>query len=493
MMRRCMALGVAMCMLTCMPMEAFAVENSLGTDTSVATQNEISQEQRAQLEQQYEPIQKRIEEENIPISITVDDFIEEYAYGQDVYGTVEEYVSRYNALIDEAAANVEVGEPEDGASDEDVIEGEESSNQGASPEWYYNTGEKLPRSVAYNRNIIPAVEKGDIVYEAQGGLGVTGHIAIVEGKYYSAEKKQYYVRLIEAIQQGVCRSVLVDQRVVDKTVTVYRVTGASNAQKNAAVSFCRSQLGKKYHCDFSHDTSASEKDWYCSELVWAAYKNQGIDIETKGSVNEPGVTPRDIARASNHTTCPINGAKPENSLKDISNHWAKDQIRYVVGNGLMSGVSSTAFEPNTAMTRAMIVTVLYRMENEPNAAKNVFSDVPNGMWYTDAISWAHRNNIVSGYSSDKFGPNDPVTREQAAVIMYRYAKMRNYNTAYTDSSLNKFSDKGSISSYAVTAMKWATSRGVMTGTSSTTIAPKTNITRAQTATMLKNFLEKTAR
>lgn len=337
------------------------------------------------------------------------------------------------------------------------------------------------------------MEKGDIVYEAQGGLGVTGHIAIVEGKYYSAEKKQYYVRLIEAIQQGVCRSVLVDQRVVDKTVTVYRVTGASNAQKNAAVSFCRSQLGKKYHCDLSHDTSASEKDWYCSELVWAAYKNQGIDIETKGSVNEPGVTPRDIARASNHTTCPINGAKPENSLKDISNHWAKDQIRYVVGNGLMSGVSSTAFEPNTAMTRAMIVTVLYRMENEPNAAKNVFSDVPNGMWYTDAISWAHRNNIVSGYSSDKFGPNDPVTREQAAVIMYRYAKMRNYNTAYTDSSLNKFSDKGSISSYAVTAMKWATSRGVMTGTSSTTIAPKTNITRAQTATMLKDFLEKTAR
>ena len=126
------------------------------------------------------------------------------------------------------------------------------------------------------------MEKGDIVYEAQGGFGVTGHIAIVEGKYYSAEKKQYYVRLIEAIEQGVCRSVLVDQRVVDKTVTVYRVTGASNAQKNAAVSFCRSQLGKKYNCDLSHDTSASEKDWYCSELVWAAYKNQGIDIETKG-------------------------------------------------------------------------------------------------------------------------------------------------------------------------------------------------------------------
>lgn len=493
MMRRWMALGVAMCMLTCVPMEAFAVEDSLGTEISEATQNEISQEEKAQLEQQYEPIQKRIEEENLPISITVDGFIEEYTYGKDVYGTVEEYVSRYNALLDEAAANVEVSEPEDGASDEDVIEGEVSSNQGASPAWYYNTGEKLPRSVAYNKNILSAVEKGDIVYEAKGGFGVTGHIAIVEGKYYSAEKKQYYVRLIEAIQQGVCRSVLVDQRVDDKSVTVYRVTGASNAQKNAAVSFCRSQLGKKYNCDLERNTSANEKDWYCSELVWAAYKNQGIDIETKGSINEPGVTPRDIARASNHTACSISGAKPEDNLKDISNHWAKNQIRYVVGNGLMGGVSSTKFEPDGAMTRAMLVTVLYGMENKPNAAQNTFSDVPNGMWYTDAISWAHRNNIVGGYSSDKFGPYDPVTREQAALIMYKYAKMRNYNTAYTDSSLDKFSDKGSISSYAVTAMKWAASRGVMSGTSSTTIAPKASITRAQTAAMLKNFLEKTAR
>ena len=85
MMRRWMALGVAMCMLTCVPMEAFAVEDSLGTEISEATQNEISQEEKAQLEQQYEPIQKRIEEENLPISITVDDFIEEYAYGKTNY------------------------------------------------------------------------------------------------------------------------------------------------------------------------------------------------------------------------------------------------------------------------------------------------------------------------------------------------------------------------------------------------------------------------
>lgn len=141
--------------------------------------------------------------------------------------------------------------------------------------------------------------KGDIIFEAEGGFGITGHIAIVEGRFYDSKQKKYYYRIIEAIDQGVVRSVLDDERVDDKDVSIYRVKGSTAEQRNKAVNFCISQLGKPYFLDFKKDRSENQKDWYCSELVWAAYKNQGIDIETSDFLNEPGVTPRDIKNSSN--------------------------------------------------------------------------------------------------------------------------------------------------------------------------------------------------
>ncbi|MBR3770737.1 MAG: hypothetical protein IKL07_00555 [Clostridium sp.] len=167
--------------------------------------------------------------------------------------------------------------------------------------WYYNTGTSIPSKATpvYSKyKLLNNVKAGDIVYEANGGLGVTGHIAIVEGKYYDSTKKMYYIRVIEAISSGVVRSILDDTRVDDKAVTIYRVSGATSAQKTAALNFCKGELGSKYFCDLKKDTSSSETDWYCSELVWAGYKNQGIDIETTTGINEPGITPRDIARSS---------------------------------------------------------------------------------------------------------------------------------------------------------------------------------------------------
>ena len=128
MLRRWKALGIVMCMLACVPLEACTLPNHSGEDTSATTQNEISREERAQLKREYKPIQKRIKKENLPFSVTVDDFIEEYAYGKDVYGTVEEYVSRYNALLDDAVKSAEENESEDEVSDEDAVEGEGSSN-----------------------------------------------------------------------------------------------------------------------------------------------------------------------------------------------------------------------------------------------------------------------------------------------------------------------------------------------------------------------------
>lgn len=335
------------------------------------------------------------------------------------------------------------------------------------------------------------MQKGDIVYEAYGGYGVTGHIAIVEGKYYSAAKKQYYVRLIEAIDIGVCRGVLVDQRVLDKDVTVYRVTNATNAQRNAAVAFCQSQLGKDYKLDWKKDTSEDQPNWYCSELVWAAYRRQGIDLQPTVSI-EPGVTPRDIAGSNKLTTCPIDGAKPENLFTDIIGHWANAHIKYVVSNGLMSGTSTTTFSPNTAMSRASLVTVLYKMKNMPNAGSHPFTDVASSAWYRDAVAWAYNTGLASGTSSTTFSPNTNITRESVACILYKYAQKNGYNVAYSTTSLDSFSDKGSVSSYAVTAMRWAVSRGVMSG-SGGKLNPKANMTRAEAAAVLRNMLEKTAR
>lgn len=173
-----------------------------------------------------------------------------------------------------------------------------SSSSSSSKKWYYNTGTSLPKTPNYSKyNLSNYLNKGDIIYEKNGGFGITGHIAIVEGRFYDTSKKIYYYRIIEAIDDGVVRSVLDDERIVDKGVSIYRVKSATIEQKNRAVEFCKTQLGKGYFLDFKKDKSANEKDWYCSELVWAAYINQGIDIETTRNINEPGITPRDICNS----------------------------------------------------------------------------------------------------------------------------------------------------------------------------------------------------
>lgn len=173
------------------------------------------------------------------------------------------------------------------------------SRASLSGKWYYNTGTSLPQAANYAEyNLLNTLMPGDIIYEAKGGFGITGHIAIVEGKFYDDVQKQYYIRIVEAINYGVVRSVLDDQRVIDKEVQVLRVKDTSASQQIAALNFCTSQLGKKFILDFAKDTSADEKDWYCSELVWAGYMSQGFNIEATNVMNEPGITPRDIKNSN---------------------------------------------------------------------------------------------------------------------------------------------------------------------------------------------------
>lgn len=172
-------------------------------------------------------------------------------------------------------------------------------------QYYYKTGLSCPKQATYSKyKLLERVRKGDIIYEALGAGGIAGHIAIVEGVYDRGDGTKY-IRLIEAIGDGgVCRSILDDKRADDKAAYVLRVKGADQGIINRAVDFCVAQLGKAYRLDFKHDYNRYEAHWYCSEVVWAAYFVQGINVETTGSLNEQGITPRDIYRCDLTVTIP---------------------------------------------------------------------------------------------------------------------------------------------------------------------------------------------
>ena len=175
-----------------------------------------------------------------------------------------------------------------------------------------------------------------------------------------------------------------------------------------------------------------------------------------------------------------------------SGEWYYEAVQYVYNNELMNGMSATTFEPNSTTTRGMIVTMLYRLENEPTAASAGFSDVAEGQWYTDAVNWAAANNIVNGYGDDQFGPTDTITREQMMAILYRYAQYKGYDvTASAD--LSAYTDAANISSYAVSAMQWAVGEGLINGITDTTLVPGGSATRAQVAAILMRFCENVAK
>lgn len=160
---------------------------------------------------------------------------------------------------------------------------------------------------------------------------------------------------------------------------------------------------------------------------------------------------------------------------------------------MMNGTSKTTFGPNDSTTRGMIVTVLYRLENEPSAAAASFTDVVSGQYYTDAVAWANANGIVTGYGNGKFGPNDVVTREQFAAILYRYAQYKKYDVSVgEDTNILSYADAQSISAYAIPAMQWAGGAGIVNGFNGK-LNPQNNATRAEVAAMLMRYCEKVAK
>ncbi len=185
---------------------------------------------------------------------------------------------------------------------------------------------------------------------------------------------------------------------------------------------------------------------------------------------------------------PNTGANP---FTDVSEKdWFYGDVMFVYENGLMLGTSKTLFSPHGTATRGMMATILWRMEGSPAPkGKNSFTDVEAGKWYADAITWTAENGIFAGYGKDKFGPDDPITREQLAAIFYRYADYKGYDLT-VKGNLDKFKDSDKITDYAKTAMQWAVGSGLVKGKSGNLLDPQGTATRAEIAAMLHRFIEK---
>lgn len=186
------------------------------------------------------------------------------------------------------------------------------------------------------------------------------------------------------------------------------------------------------------------------------------------------------------TEAPVSGL-PFGDVKSAD--WFYNDVKYVYEKGMMAGTAADVFAPNTTTTRAMIVTILYRLEGSPAVTgTSAFVDVPAGQWYTDAVNWAAANQIVKGTSATTFAPNDSITREQMAAILYRYAQYKGYDvTKKVD--LSGYSDNGQVSAYAKDALAWANAAKLINGVTNTTLAPQGNATRAQVSAILHRFCD----
>lgn len=168
--------------------------------------------------------------------------------------------------------------------------------------------------------------------------------------------------------------------------------------------------------------------------------------------------------------------------------WHRDAVAFVFSKGIMGGTSDTTFAPEGKLNRGMLVTMLHRMEGTPTSPLSAFTDVRADQYWAEAIGWASRNGVVLGYSSTEFAPGRDITREQLAVILYRYAQLKGYDVS-ARSDLSGYTDQGSIGAYALEAMQWAVAEELIGGKTSTTLIPGGEATRAEAAVILLRFCQ----
>ena len=249
------------------------------------------------------------------------------------------------------------------------------------------------------------------------------------------------------------------------------------------------------------------KDSYVDEGAPALGHNFRWVIDQEATVDAPGYQHEECTRChatrNENTVIPVlnrvcdgGDSCPGRGFSDMpaAGNWAHAGIDYCVSHGLMNGVGKGQFDPNGTLTRAMLVTVLYRVQGEPDVSglENPFEDVPDGMWYTEPIIWAASKQVVNGTSAATFEPDTPITREQIAAILYRYAKEVEGADVSASAALDGFADAASVSAYARTPLGWASALGYIKGSNENgtlLLNPQGNATRAEVATILMRYLE----
>lgn len=191
-----------------------------------------------------------------------------------------------------------------------------------------------------------------------------------------------------------------------------------------------------------------------------------------------------VKNAKESRTCPSEYYYDLNT-----NAWYHEAIDFVLSEGLMNGTGGRYFSPSVATNRAMIVTILWRLEGQPYVASKLsFKDVASGVWYTEAVRWAASEGIVEGYSETEFGPLDNITREQLATILYRYAQYKGEDVS-TSGSLSSYNDAAKVSDWAYAAMRWACGNGIMNGKGNGVLDPQGSALRSEVAQVLMNYLK----
>ena len=190
------------------------------------------------------------------------------------------------------------------------------------------------------------------------------------------------------------------------------------------------------------------------------------------------------------TVCAIAAALPASAASFIdveAGRWSEEYINYAVKAGYLKGVGGNRFDPEGTTTRAMVVTVLWRIEGEPEKAyRSDFKDVPQGEWYSVPVIWAKDSGVVLGVSKDEFDPDGPITREQLATMLYRYSSYKNYDLT-PEADLSTFPDKDLISDWAAASLSWAVGGGLLRGTDGGRLSPDGDATREQFAAILHRF------
>lgn len=223
------------------------------------------------------------------------------------------------------------------------------------------------------------------------------------------------------------------------------------------------------------------------QMVVVTDENGNNTYITEIETNDNGVA---VTTDGNATVSVMSGNKKEFVDVHHVDHWSEKSVDFVHILGLMNGTSENHFSPDVDLTRAMLVTVLYRAEGEPEM-KNAqwFEDVEKGQWYSDAVAWATFNGITMGYGNGNFGPNDNITREQIVAIMHRYAQYKGYDVTQGGMLIREYSDYENISDYALNAMTWSVNIGMLSGRGNNNLAPQSYATRAEVATILERFIK----